>query len=72
MRLNVLSAAALAAAPAVEAKAKNFVYVVPDGFGTASQVMARDFQNIVNGEGTVERPNAAIIGADSMVCICGC
>jgi alkaline phosphatase len=48
-------------------KAKNFIYVVPDGFGIASQTMARDYYSITNGEGTVERPNSIAIGIDSMV-----
>lgn len=48
-------------------KAKNFIYVVPDGYGIASQVMARDYYSILNGEGTVERPNSIAIGVDSMV-----
>lgn len=48
-------------------KAKNFIYVVPDGYGIASQVMARDFYSIINGEGTVDRPNSIAIGVDSMI-----
>lgn len=48
-------------------KVKNFIYVVPDGYGTASQVMGRDYYSILNGEGTVDRPNSIAIGVDSMV-----
>lgn len=48
-------------------KAKNFIYVVPDGYGIASQVMARDYYGVINGEGTVDRPNSVRIGVDSMV-----
>lgn len=48
-------------------KAKNFIYVVPDGYGVASQTLARDYYNIINGEGTSARPNSAQIGVDSMV-----
>lgn len=29
--------------------------------------MARDYQSVMNGEGTVERPNTAKIGVDNMV-----
>lgn len=68
MRTSLLS---LALAVAVEATgaphAKNFIYVVPDGYGTASQVMARDYYSIINGEGTSAAPNSAQIGADSIV-----
>lgn len=75
MRVNTLSIAATAAAAltgAAEAagkhpKAKSFIYVVPDGYGIASQVMARDYQSVMNGEGSVERPNTAKIGVDNMV-----
>lgn len=48
-------------------KAKNFIYVVPDGYGIASQTLARDYYSLTDGEGTVEQPNAARIGVDSMV-----
>lgn len=48
-------------------KTKNFIYVVPDGYGIASQTLARDYYSVTGGEGTVERPNAARIGVDSMV-----
>lgn len=48
-------------------KARNFIYVVPDGFGPASQTLARDYFNIINGNGTAARPNSAEIGADSIV-----
>jgi hypothetical protein len=37
------------------------------GYGIASQVMARDYQSVMNGEGSVERPNTAKIGVDNMV-----
>jgi alkaline phosphatase len=74
MRFQAAPLAAAAGAALIEAvaakdcpKAKNFIYVVPDGYGIASQVMARDYFSIINGEGTVARPNSAAIGVDSMV-----
>ncbi|KAK0392011.1 hypothetical protein NLU13_1509 [Sarocladium strictum] len=76
MRVDSLSIAATTAAiftGCAEAagphppKAKNFIYVVPDGYGIASQVMARDYQSVMNGAGSVERPNTAKIGVDNMV-----
>ncbi|KAI9150698.1 Repressible alkaline phosphatase [Paramyrothecium foliicola] len=48
-------------------KAKNFIYVVPDGYGVNSQVLARDFYSITGGEGTVARPNTAALGVDTIV-----
>lgn len=47
--------------------ARNFIYVVPDGYGGASQVLARDYYSLMNDVGTVERPSTAQIGVDSMV-----
>ncbi|KAH7311485.1 putative alkaline phosphatase [Stachybotrys elegans] len=49
------------------AKAKNFIYVVPDGYGVASQVLARDYYSITNGEGTVARPDTSALGVDTMI-----
>ena len=46
---------------------RNFIYVVPDGYGQASQTMTRDFESIVSGESTVERPNSSQLGVDTMV-----
>jgi hypothetical protein len=43
------------------------VLIILQGYGIASQVMARDYYSVVNGEGTVERPNTAKIGVDKMV-----
>lgn len=48
-------------------QARNFIYVVPDGYGGASQVLARDYYSLMNDVGTVERPSTAQIGVDSMV-----
>lgn len=77
MRFQTAPLAIAAGAALIEAavakdcpKAKNFIYVVPDGYGVASQTMARDYYGILNGEGTVERPNSISIGVDSMVRCC--
>ncbi|KAG8420113.1 hypothetical protein J3459_011362 [Metarhizium acridum] len=40
-------------------RARNFIYVVPDGFGPASQTLWRDYINIVNKNGTELRPKSA-------------
>lgn len=52
---------------AAAVKTKNFIYIVPDGYGISSQVLARDFYSITNGEGTVARPNTAALGVDNIV-----
>lgn len=71
MRLSLTAAVAgtalLEAVLATTPKAKNFIYVVPDGYGIASQVLARDFYSLTEGDATTGRPNAAQIGVDSMV-----
>lgn len=61
--LALLEQAAALSAP----KAKNFIYVVPDGYGVASQTLARDYYSITEGNATVGHPNAAQIGVDSIV-----
>ncbi|SPO07155.1 related to alkaline phosphatase [Cephalotrichum gorgonifer] len=48
-------------------KTRNFIYIVPDGYGVASQVLARDYVALKNGDGTVNRPNSPQIGADRLV-----
>ena len=48
-------------------KARNFIYIVPDGYGVASQVLARDYQAILHGHGHALRPNSPQLGADPLV-----
>ncbi|KAH8880109.1 alkaline phosphatase [Thozetella sp. PMI_491] len=48
-------------------QAKNFIYIVPDGFGPASQTMARDFTSLMaNGENP-KAPISIQLPADKMV-----
>ncbi|MBE3044491.1 hypothetical protein IMZ48_18370 [Candidatus Bathyarchaeota archaeon] len=46
---------------------RNFIYIVPDGYGVASQVLARDFVSIRDGDGTTARPATKQLGADPLV-----
>ncbi|OAA71646.1 Alkaline phosphatase-like, alpha/beta/alpha [Cordyceps fumosorosea ARSEF 2679] len=48
-------------------RARSFIYVVPDGYGPVSQTMARDYESIMTGKSTPERPNSAQIGVDEML-----
>lgn len=48
-------------------KARNFIYVVPDGYGAASQTLARDYYNLMNGIGDVSHPQSSPIGVDPLV-----
>ena len=54
---------ALSLAPAP----RNFIYIVPDGYGTASQALARDYVSIQENKGTVNRPRTVQLGADLLV-----
>lgn len=46
---------------------RNFIYIVPDGYGTASQALARDYVSIQNNKGTADRPRTVQLGADPLV-----
>jgi alkaline phosphatase len=65
--LPLLGALAATAQAKPGPRAKNFIYVVPDGYGVASQVLARDFYSVTSGEGTVQRPNTAALGVDTII-----
>ena len=46
---------------------RNFIYIVPDGYGTASQALARDYVSIQDNKGTADRPGTVQLGADPLV-----
>jgi hypothetical protein len=46
---------------------KNFIYIVPDGYGQASQAMARDFTLLNNPNSTIDAPIGIEYGADKFV-----
>ena len=52
------------AAPSV----KNFIYIVPDGYGPASQTMARDYASLLENGQTPGAPVSIQLPADEMVC----
>lgn len=47
-------------------KTKNFIFVVPDGYGLTSQVLARDYHAFDTGASTDAQPNSTAFGVDSM------
>jgi alkaline phosphatase len=47
--------------------AKNFIYIVPDGYGVASQTLAQDYIAMVKRNSTVSHPSSPRIGADHLV-----
>jgi alkaline phosphatase len=52
---------------AVAVSAKNFIYIVPDGYGPASQTLARDYASLLlNGENT-KRPVTYQLPVDKLV-----
>lgn len=57
----------IVASSSTHPNARNFIYIVPDGYGVASQVLARDYQAIRNGHGHALRPNSPQLGADPLV-----
>ncbi|KAG4439972.1 hypothetical protein IFR05_004546 [Cadophora sp. M221] len=47
--------------------AKSFIYIVPDGFGTASQTLARDYVSALKNGDNIGRPVTYQLAADQMV-----
>ncbi|TLD05166.1 uncharacterized protein PgNI_09306 [Pyricularia grisea] len=70
MRTAVTAIAMVAwAALSVQAvpSAKNFIYIVPDGFGPASQTMARDYVSLIQNGENPDRPVGFQLPGDKMV-----
>lgn len=71
MKYQALSLLATLLAPglatACDTPVKNFIYIVPDGFGGASQTLARDYLSLL-GRGH-EHPVTTPLAADEMVCM---
>lgn len=63
MRSSAIIAGAFAPAVLAAIQAKNVIYIVPDGYGQASQTMARDLATLVDHAGDVTRE----LAADDMV-----
>jgi alkaline phosphatase len=61
----VVSALTQTASAAVEAK--NVIYVVPDGWGPASQTLARDLQGLIESGTNRTNPEIGKLAVDDMV-----
>lgn len=48
-------------------EARNFVYIVPDGYGPASQTMARDYASLLQHGENPKAPVSIQLPADQMV-----
>lgn len=67
MRSAAAVVGALAPAVLAATQAKNVIYIVPDGYGQASQTMARDFVSLIETGTTHRNPNIFELAADDMV-----
>lgn len=47
--------------------ARNFIYIVPDGYGPASQTMARDYVSLLQNGENPKAPVSIQLPADQMV-----
>lgn len=47
--------------------ARNFIYIVPDGYGPASQTMARDYVSLIQNGENPKAPVSMQLAADGMV-----
>ena len=63
----VLAAAAGGVLVQAVPSAKNFIYIVPDGFGPASQTMARDYVSLIENGENPRAPVSIQLPADKMV-----
>jgi alkaline phosphatase len=54
-------------AVAVSVQAKNVIYIVPDGYGPASQNMARDLASLVDSGTTGSNPQIHELPVDDLV-----
>lgn len=66
MHTASLSLFALANA-ALAVDVKNFIYIVPDGYGPASQTMARDYVSLMQNGQNEGAPVSIQLAADKLV-----
>ncbi|TDZ21784.1 Repressible alkaline phosphatase [Colletotrichum orbiculare MAFF 240422] len=67
MRATFVVAAALAQTVLAVPDVKNFIYIVPDGYGPASQTMARDYVSLMQNGQNPRAPVSIQLAADKMV-----
>jgi len=67
MQFSYLALVSTFVEAALAAQAKNFIYIVPDGYGPASQTLARDYASLlINGENP-NRPVTYQLPVDKLV-----
>ncbi|KAK0373340.1 alkaline phosphatase [Colletotrichum limetticola] len=67
MRSSAVVFAALVQSVLSLPNAKNFIYIVPDGYGPASQTMARDYVSLLKNGQNPKAPVSFQLAADKMV-----
>jgi alkaline phosphatase len=69
MKYNLLLAGLLHSSSAtwILPSARNFIYIVPDGYGPASQTMARDYVSLLQHGENPKAPVSIQLPADQMV-----
>ncbi|KAL0939490.1 alkaline phosphatase [Colletotrichum truncatum] len=67
MRTTTVLVAALAQTALSAPDVKNFIYIVPDGYGPASQTMARDYVSLIQNGQNPGAPVSIQLAADKMV-----
>ncbi len=67
MRLLNIVSGVLLVEVTLATRIKNVIYVVPDGFGTASQVLARDFDSLLLHGENITSPVTYQLAVDKMV-----
>lgn len=68
IRTAITAGAALVqTAVAASVQAKNVIYIVPDGYGPASQNMARDLMSLVDSGTTGSNPKIDELPVDDLV-----
>ncbi|EFQ31770.1 alkaline phosphatase [Colletotrichum graminicola M1.001] len=67
MRSSAVVVATLAQSAISAPNVKNFIYIVPDGYGPASQTMARDYVSLMQNGQNPGAPVSIQLAADKMV-----
>ncbi|KAK2064101.1 alkaline phosphatase [Colletotrichum caudatum] len=67
MRSSAVVVAALAQSVFSAPNVKNFIYIVPDGYGPASQTMARDYVSLMQNGQNPGAPVSIQLAADKMI-----
>ncbi|KAF9873574.1 alkaline phosphatase [Colletotrichum karsti] len=66
MRITAATVAALAQTALAAPDVKNFIYIVPDGYGPASQTMARDYVSLIQNGQNPKAPVTFQLAADKL------